>query len=331
MSCLKLPIDLNPLVRCYLQPAYSIAILNAENKTFINQLCNEFINVSVQDDPQRFYVEFCTSTYFFSDFNNCKHYSYCTLNMNFENISITHDFHQKTYDSVRYIIDMITSGYYVIGYWDEFYVPVKNAFQKYNFGHHYLAYGYDLEKKIVHIIGYDKSGIYKNLDICFDDFEKSIFSKGLKEMQVQFVKSNNSKYELDFLMIKQEINNYLNSIGGQFELPNRVYGVNAWKKLFSYLNNLASDEKTDLRFVRGFMEHKNLMQLRIERLYKDGYVSCEKSISSYNELSELSKIIFSLSMKYNITKGVSLLLKINKYINHIIDIEPLILKKIFNI
>ncbi|HEY5588530.1 MAG TPA: hypothetical protein VIK86_06195 [Candidatus Paceibacterota bacterium] len=331
MNCYKLPIDADPLVRCYLQPGYSIAVLNAENKTFINQICNEFINVSVEENSQRFYLEFCTSTYFFDDLKNCKHYSYCTLNMTFENIHMTNTFYQKTYDTVGYIIDMITSGYYVIGYWDEFYVPEKNAFQKYHFSHHYLAYGYDLGKKIMHIMGYDKMGIYKNLDVPFDDFERSIFSKGLKEMQVQFVKSNNLKYEIDFLWIKLEINNYLNSVGGQFELPNRVYGVKAWKKLFSYLNNLSSDENIDLRFVRGFMEHKNLMQLRMERLYKNEYISCEKLITYYNELNELSKTVFLLSMKYNITKKASILFKINKYINQIIDKEPLILKEIFNV
>ena len=70
-------------------------------------------------------------------------------------------------DLLSIVINRLKEGMYVYGYFDEYYVKSKSAYQNYHFKHSFLIYGCDDESKIFYALGYTKNSKFEKYTIPY--------------------------------------------------------------------------------------------------------------------------------------------------------------------
>ena len=83
-------------------------------------------------------------------------------------------FHIFCLDLVEKNKQMLEQGFYVSGTYDEFFIPGKGAYQVRSFVHGYIIYGYDDLKGVFKSAGYLADGRYKQFDIIYEDYYRSV-------------------------------------------------------------------------------------------------------------------------------------------------------------
>lgn len=80
-------------------------------------------------------------------------------------------------DIIKFIIDKIDSGHYIIINVDEYYLPQKSRYLKEHFVHQQLIYGYDNSRKKIMAIGFDSERLFTHIEFDYNDFAKA-YEKG---------------------------------------------------------------------------------------------------------------------------------------------------------
>ena len=211
---------------------------------------------------------------------------------------------------LKKIIEKIKKGFYVKGFFDEFYIPEKKAFNKYHYKHDFMLYGVDeYERKLI-AIGYTKSDTYITYDISFDDFERSLISlermasPGEYMFFIEFLKlKENNTYKFDYDKAVKRLYYYLHP--EKINSYDFLYGIDAFEKIISQLNI-----KFDLRQVRLLMEHKNIMLDRLNYLHQNNYCQLTCEIAEYEKIAKFMFSIFHIAVKYSVTHSEEDLVKI---------------------
>lgn len=146
-----------------------------------------------------------------------------------------------------------------------------------------------------------------------------------------FIDINTCKYhaEGNFSFNKvgfiQELSDYINSSMHNLAYSDQIYGLKAIEKLKEF--TIAEDSGIDMRYMRVLMEHKSLMQLRLDYVYRDNYSDIPEK---YKKISEEAKKMYLLSLKYNITKNENILKSIENGFDLILDLEKQLLPIVLN-
>lgn len=199
------------------------------------------------------------------------------------------------------IIEKIKKGFYVKGFFDEFYIPAKKSYKKCHYKHDFMLYGVDeYERKLI-AIGYTKSDTYVTYDIAFDDFKRSLMSlermasPGEYMFFVEFLKlKENNTYKFNYDKVVKRLYYYLHP--EKINSYDFLYGIDAFDKIISQLNI-----KFDLRQVRLLMEHKNMMLDRLNYLHQNNYCQLTCEIDEYEKLVKYMFSIFHIAVKYSMT------------------------------
>ncbi len=235
-------------------------------------------------------------------------------------------------DLIQY---MLRTGHYVIGFYNEFYIPGKKAYKTYNFWHDYVLFGYDDEKKLFASAGYLAGGKYEKFEIKYDDFLDSIYNIGTDNVDIWFYKIN-SCYKVEFRIesILHNIGNYLNSkheSGIYRDSQNTYYGISAWDIYAKYVID-ANTEALDLRFSRVFMEHKMLMLNRIQICIEEGCINDQSLLTEYKrEIVDQAKAVHYLCLKCAKKSTLSAKTKMYDLINSINSKEVDILNHVIKL
>lgn len=223
-----------------------------------------------------------------------------------------------------FIIRGLLCKKYIITSVDEYYIPNRPAYNKFNFGHDVLLYGYDSQNNIFHIIGYTDSGYYQPSTINCDEFVIAYLnSYGNKSIElVETVSYYHHRIEIE--LITASLEDYITS-GNKSRLfdkskwldDNETYGINTIEKIKSYLDDVADNKiNSDKRIMYTLMEHKKIMLERYKYLVKNHFIIDNEEIE--NELIKIykqSQIALNLFLKYIISYNVFLLSKIQKILD----------------
>lgn len=225
-----------------------------------------------------------------------------------------------------FIIRGLLCKKYIITSVDEYYIPNRLAYNKFNFGHDVLLYGYDSQNNIFHIIGYTDSGYYQPSIINCDEFIIAYLnSYGNKSIElVETVSYYHHRIEIELIIASLE--DYITS-GNKSRLfdkskwldDNETYGINTIEKIKNYLDAVADNRiNIDRRIMYTLMEHKKIMLERYKHLIKNHFIVENKEIE--DELIKIykqSQVSLNLFLKYIISYDVSLLSKIQNILDDI--------------
>lgn len=238
-------------------------------------------------------------------------------------------FKELSINILNVIKTLMDNGYYIHGSYNEKYISSKQAYKRYNFMHDYILIGYE-DNGILYSVGYTKNGKYEEFTITFDEYVDSLLNS-----TNAYIDINTCKYheEGNFSFNKsgfiQELYDYLNSTNSRFisnsAYGDRIYGLMAIEALKEFI--ITNISGIDIRYMRAFMEHKNLMQLRLDYVYSGKNSDIPEK---YKKASEEANRMYLLSIKYNITKKENILKSIEDGFNLILDLEKELLPRVLN-
>ena len=309
---LKLPIELNPKIKSYQYVAFPMSIIEANGKeNIIPWLCTKCIKCCFDMEPRQNRFLICLNDSYGKTDNILKHQHISMDKSTYKAIGINY---------VEFLKTLISDENYITGYCNERYISSKAAYEKHDYMHDYLIYGYDEIESIFYSLGYTNSMHYEEYKIPYNDFVNSILFTNTDQIEFNAWKYNkNNNYSLNLNNVIKDLEEYALSIySGDGWKNSYLFGLNAMKALSECFKQT---ENVDIRYTRAYMEHKYLMLQRLEYIEKTKGCNISKCIKTYKEIYKSTIIIHNLSIKYNITQNKKLLDSILSYMCEIWEYE----------
>ena len=253
------------------------------------------------------------------------------------------------YDIVNFIKTVISEGYYICTFVDEYYIQSKYLYQKEHNSHRILLYGFDDELNIFNICGWNKNGIYSiNELVSFNDFAAAFQSKYNEDillskrgifcfkLDVSYFESH--QYKLDIEYVYREINDYLasNNVSEKFGMyhnkldPEKYsFGIGVYNDFNKYLHKLVDNEANASNIaVHAIWEHKKCMLMRINYLKEMKLISDDGIVNEYKEIEKKAYQCRSLMLKYRSHKEENIIRRMLNLIRIIENEERNLLEKL---
>jgi hypothetical protein len=190
---------------------------------------------------------------------------------------------QNETDIIKFIIDKINLGYYVIIHADEFYLPVKSSYHKKHFVHHSIIYGYDNRNNLFLAIGFNAEEIFTQISFAYDPFREA-YEQGKLYYRESAPWAENNAVELLKLKDYQEeypfnMQRFLLKLGGYLAaagddsiifsfMMNKdkvTYGMNVYQPIINHMENFLNRRYTiDYRAIHLLHEHKKGIHNRLK-------------------------------------------------------------------
>lgn len=156
-------------------------------------------------------------------------------------------------DIINLIHEMLDTGNYVFGRYNEYYIPQKNSYHSRYYVHDFIIYGYDEVEQVYYSAGYLADGKYKPFTI------------------------NGIDNHIDIRMIYEDLYDYLHSINRRNIVnKDKIFGIDCEYVFVDYLTQLNSSDAPyliDMRHPKFFSEMKMLMCERLKYLEENSYVA----------------------------------------------------------
>lgn len=289
MNSVILPYEMQVETITYQHHAFALGIIKPNIQQYDQWLCNKFINC-VTDKGVTLHEE---------DIWMVK-YGLCIKTGGYMNYEAFHVFCPNIVEKNK---RMLEEKFYILGSYDEFYIPGKASYQAQPFVHGYVIYGYDDQKGVFKSAGYLADGRYKKFDITYEDYYRSVTEGKKPRLHHLDYFRINTEYEgqIDITRIRETLADFLNSRGPANSKVNEVFGVNAWKAFETYIGN-AEEKRIDIRDVRIYMEHKGIMDKRLQCLFEHEYFQAQSLCIEYDEkVFRKATQLFYMCLKYFLT------------------------------
>ena len=332
MNKIELPFDNKPLVCQYLLSAYSMGIIQANakklNKEIMPWICSRYVNCSFDNNqPPEINSKFSVQVFDGNATND--NVLVCTRVA----IPIEEVIESEGKHFIGLLVDLISSGNYIVGMFNEKNIPIMSSYQKKDAPHTFLLFGIDHETSHFSSAGFVEDLRFSKYSVSFNDFLNSI--KSLKDntpyVLLKTVKYNTEKeYVVNYPRVIQSFSDYLNSENNlRSGCPeSEVFGVSAIKALHQFCVESTEDRRADLdiRYSRGLSDAKKITAKGVEFLCNYFKINDPKAISLAREASKRANLIHLLTIKYNISKNRDDLPAIWDCFNQIVDIENAYMK-----
>lgn len=276
-----LPINEQPDFREVHTSAYMLSILKTSN-AFSN----------------KWLLKNCIPIFFAEKFSHTISYAYHPLwFLKFFNSRISFYYYRK--DIIGKIKKYIDAKYYVILCVNERYIPYRDAYNNKDFYHDILIYGYDDSDRMFYTIAYDDTGKYCSHEYSFNQIEMAHRTHPDRFYKFYALKVN-LNYNFDCFSVKElakRINRYLKPLRNN-------KGINAYKSFRKELIEAyeLNYDDVDIRGFRLMMERTEALKLMSK------YFTIDCSIQDdINALSQLTKSLFYLALKFNVTQNKEVL------------------------
>jgi len=214
-----------------------------------------------------------------------------------------------------FIFNSINERKYVQLKLNERYIPNTDAYEKYDFFHINLIYGYDKNNSLFHIMGYDKNGHIMFYEISFEIFSNAVISdipgvKVYNDYIFRYVPSSVERYDIDKYLITKFIQEYLNGENSykmcsvMEAIPERNFGIDVYKCFSEHFYPLINNR----RIMHIFLEHKYLMLKRISFFYDNNIISANYFKILYDKFDSIYKkvkIAHNMLLKLYISDGIN--------------------------
>ncbi|GBF75599.1 hypothetical protein PA598K_04017 [Paenibacillus sp. 598K] len=276
---------------CFSSETYiGLALCSPENNAFLNWYSSNYIQLYGYKDFSMHQMPF--------DFNVGMHvdrnfFTFCPyLRTQMIWLPLIERLENNGNDIIDLIISFLEDGNYVDVDLNEFYVPDRRAYQKYERPHTNLIYGYDREKKVFDLVGYASGNLFRTSKLTFAQLRSALMRS--HDNNILLLKIHPYyNYGLNTKMIKRQLADHLNStdilahasISRNYE-PNISYGLAAYDCL---IENYPLHQR-DIRPLHVVYEHKKLMQIRLTHLHCEGAIN-DSAFQLLNEgFKELEKL-----------------------------------------
>ncbi len=242
---------------------------------------------------------------------------------------------QNNVDITDFIINSINNNWYFYSTFDEYYVPRRGNYKKYNFKHDFLLYGYNVENAEFNILGFTDKEVFESSSISFFQFTEAFSSNCSGKFEdydniVLLRKKDKVKYQFDVDYLILLLSNYVHSSNQFDKISNfydptkkRVYGISLYDKLINYFSPQNIEVLSiDIRPLHILWEHKVFMNMRIDFLIEHGYLkNCDSIKSNYKTIEHMAFLTRNLQFKFLVSKDISILRRINSNLEDIKKLE----------
>lgn len=319
----KLPIELNPVIKTYQNSAFPFSVLLAQDSDTIYFALNNFTQLYFRNYAKKAPFNFNYSWFKYwkcIDVHNIIRSDYIKI------------WRMPIVELIKHSID---NGGYVYAIVNEFYIPHRKSYMKFNYDHDILVYGYDEEK--FYILGYDENVHYSATEVSFSEFEDAFHTVSTLQYIIFFTHAKYYKCKFDSGLNLRLINDYIESQNTSFiypfiidSSPNTKWGQNAVAAMLEYSkNDFNNGKRINVRFFDTYLEHKKIMKMRLKLLCED--LNCYNLYDEYERIYDESTAIKNLVIKMNITKNISDFDKLTSLVNNNLNKEKEILKTLLNL
>lgn len=244
-------------------------------------------------------------------------------------------------DFVQWVKELINCGWYIMGYFDEYYIREKASYHRRHFRHSMLIYGYDDETQLFNAMGYTKDRKYSSHFLTYDELVSSINVDFDREKEA-YVKDGIDKIEFDAFRVNPDFEftfdlkqvytsllDYINSEDSGYKNQRGLkYGLECEEEFVNYIRAQRGNS-LDERYSRFFVELKELMLQRLNYLTSRQIVT-RALFRDYEIICEQQRIIHMLFIKHNLIRTESIIDRLTERMNSIIDSEKIVLRKIID-
>ena len=244
--------NVNPIVKTYNHHAFGIGIVTSIPQG-INWVYNNYIILSYYRGGGVFTFDFYMD------------YIYCQPIFDREHLSDEMMAIMK-WDAIDFIKEAINCNKYVVTCVNEYYIPDREAYMSCRFVHNLIIYGYDDNKKIFYIAGYNDKNKYVTQEVSFKNIKLA------KPRNITLLTLRNDfDYRVALHYIAHQIDQYN---GKEFPDPigsypekNRLIGIEAVNCLMDDITTFAvKGEVIDVRPICLLYEQRMLMLQRLKYL-----------------------------------------------------------------
>jgi hypothetical protein len=186
-------------------------------------------------------------------------------------------------DIIGYLEDRINSGYYVIIFVDEYYLPTDQNYHRTHYLHQRLVYGYDKTNQLLKSIGFDGERNFINMVYSYDDFRKAydlgksyydVSEPWVKKENVELIKPKFEDYNFSLPSFLADLKEYLSGEGDYSRIRPmnlEVFGKQAVFNIHAvddFLRNPVFDG-VGFRYMYLVAEHKEVMSKRLKFITND--------------------------------------------------------------
>ena len=322
----KLPYNLKPMLRAYQPEAFLCGILFSKDEKYLPYFLSHYIQFIYYDD----YAAYRTRLNYNNYYENWMFRNHVLISIDYMSVPYFIIESERT-DFIKIVSDALHDGYYIMGMYDEYYIPKKSAFNKYHLNHDYLIYGVDEEKQEFYSAGYLQDEFYSSFTIPFDNYKQSLYTTNPPYHLFWFLKFHDDiELSFDINTAKQGLWNYLNSY--KPDNSKNTYGIQAIESLIALFEEMKNKQNdVDLRSLFALKEHKQLMRIRLNYMMEKNHIKWDEHILvKYDQMIKQSEMALSLGMKYNITKNQSTVDKICGILHQNMKVETDCLKNIYD-
>lgn len=258
-----LPIDFSPIVCCYHNTAFPLSVIQGnskqQGKDIMPWAVGKYLNSRFTDSSENNKYEICMFDNWGLEDEIFRH----------QYINMYTDFYLKmNINIIACMIVALQEKCYISGQYNERYIPGKIAYDKYDFVHDYLIYGYDNIKQVFYSVGYTYNQIYEAFEIPYENFNKSVVDSTHNRIEFDLWRYNpECEFVLDLKRLSTNIEDYVNSTSSYCHDADCFYGIKSNERLQNYLvKSVLNGSMLDIRYTRAFMEQKYFLWKCIELL-----------------------------------------------------------------
>lgn len=242
-------------------------------------------------------------------------------------------------DIVTFIIESLNREYYIYLNIDEYFIPERKAYQRYNSSHDILVYGYNLGEEVFLTLGYNNENQLKTTKVPFQLFLQAF--NNLDNIinyctQINLYKfQKNSQYHFNLKLVIETLEDYLFSqnTSERFSMLrepwDRAYGMEGYQYFRQYISLMNDNNSPLVRDMHVLWEHKKLMTSRIKYMELNGYLSPLNSFSNnFSKIETMAMHIRNKALYYSIKKDPVVLDNITKLIDQLAHDEYLQLENL---
>lgn len=301
-SCI-LPFETDVEMRAYHHWAFPLGIIKANISDYDCWLCNKLIDSEVS--PNYSFNALERELWSFEDGLALDEAMYISPKT----------FVHPAVDFLAFIKAQIDEGNYIIGTYNERYIPHKSYYMNSDFNHDYVLFGYDDNINAFKSIGYIADRRYRAFDIDYDDFIRAVTGQLVPRSSFHVYHINrNFSPQFNIQELISKLGKYLIS-----SVDDRGYlrGIDAWDNLPKYVLS-GRDQKLDMRNSRVYMEHHGIMVKRIQTLTELKFVRNESLARQYHDQVYIkAQQVHYMFLKYNFTKREHYLHSISEIVKEI--------------
>lgn len=315
------PINFDPPIKGYLGYAIPLGIVFAKDNSYLPSLYNNYIMPISKKD-------FSTFEQADNDWMLQKEGVFKVNTMVLPKYLL-----QSRDDILELMLQLLENKSYILTKSNEYYIPDRNAYKKFNFDHENLVYGFDMEKQQFNIASYKNDGYYGGSLISFDEYFDALKYNEFTDFTFNILtKVTDYKPRFDIEKCSSYLCDYLSGSNRKYDLSQDKYcfGIDAVKNLYFYIEHIKGSEKElAVRYFYFLWEHKKLMYDRIKYMTENGYVKGKLNLyNEYYQVVNASEMIKNLSLKYNIKHDDNTLIRIQNLLCSVIKNDEKILAKL---